>query len=170
MSGVPRAEANNDAHRSRGIGVRPCDPRHGRECDGDCREHSRTCGGEVSQPSSENSREQLVSASTIEIQFYPILLALITIRRHFVFFAMTDSANSIKRRIASEREGLSFCCSAQPSIADLSAGGSRTVRTGSRRWPAVPAFSVLPFQLTVLPCFGNTIICEPMGAGTSHRP
>jgi hypothetical protein len=29
---------------------------------------------------------------------------------------------------------------------------------------------VLPFPLTILPCFGNTKIGEPMGAGTSHRP
>jgi hypothetical protein len=31
---TPRAEANDNVHRSRGIGVRPCDPRHGRECGG----------------------------------------------------------------------------------------------------------------------------------------
>ena len=46
-------------------------------------------------------------------------------------FAIADSANSIKRRIASEREGLSFCCLAQLSILDLNAGERRTARTGS---------------------------------------
>ena len=34
--------------------------------------------------------------------------------------------------MASERDGLSFCCVAQLSMADLSAGGSRSVSTGSR--------------------------------------
>jgi hypothetical protein len=38
------------------------------------------------------------------------------------------------------------------------------------RWRVSPAFLVLPFPLTILPCFGNTKIGEPMGAGTSHRP
>ncbi len=43
----------------------------------------------------------------------------------FCLLALQASANSIRRRIASEREGLSFCCLAQLSISDLSAGGSR---------------------------------------------
>ena len=47
------------------------------------------------------------------------------------FFNLLPSANSIRRRIASEREGLSSCCLAQLSIADVIAGGSRTVKTGS---------------------------------------
>src|ERR1700730_18083356 len=44
----------------------------------------------------------------------------------FCLLALVASANSIRRRIASERDGSSFCL-AQLSIADLSAGGSRTV-------------------------------------------
>jgi hypothetical protein len=40
------------------------------------------------------------------------------------------SAISISRRIASEREGLSFCCLAQLSISDLSAAESRSAETG----------------------------------------
>jgi hypothetical protein len=48
-------------------------------------------------------------------------------------FALAASANSTRRRIASEREGLSGCCLAQSSICNLSAGDSRTAVTGS--WP-----------------------------------
>ena len=47
-------------------------------------------------------------------------------------FDFAASANSSRRRIASEREDFSFCCLAQLSISDLSSGGSRTVKTGSR--------------------------------------
>ena len=46
-------------------------------------------------------------------------------------FDLLGRAISIRRRIASDREGLSFCCLAQVSIADRVLGGSRTVRTGS---------------------------------------
>jgi hypothetical protein len=46
-------------------------------------------------------------------------------------FDLLGRASSIRRRIASDREGLSFCCLAQVSIADRVPGGSRTVRTGS---------------------------------------
>jgi hypothetical protein len=48
------------------------------------------------------------------------------------FLDFLFSANSIRRRIASEREGLSSCCLAQFSTANLMAGASRKVRTGSR--------------------------------------
>src|SRR5262249_33626708 len=48
-------------------------------------------------------------------------------------FALAASASLTKRRIASDREGLSDCCLAQSSICDLSAGGSLTAVTGS--WP-----------------------------------
>jgi hypothetical protein len=44
----------------------------------------------------------------------------------FRLLTLEAGANSIRRRIASEREGLSFCCLAQLSISDLSAGGSRS--------------------------------------------
>src|SRR5262249_46839829 len=47
-------------------------------------------------------------------------------------FDLAARALSISRRIASDREGLSFCCLAQFSIADLTVSGRRTVRTGSR--------------------------------------
>ena len=40
----------------------------------------------------------------------------------FCLLALQASANSIRRRIASEREGLSFRCFARLSISDLSAG------------------------------------------------
>jgi hypothetical protein len=52
-------------------------------------------------------------------------------RRLFCGFDLPDRAISIRRRMASEREGLSFCCLAQVSIADLRSIGSRTVRVGS---------------------------------------
>jgi hypothetical protein len=42
-------------------------------------------------------------------------------------------ANSIRRRIASEREGLSPCCLAEVSMAAQSAGESRIADTG--HWP-----------------------------------
>jgi hypothetical protein len=46
-------------------------------------------------------------------------------------FGLVPSAISIRRRIASDRVGLSFWCLAQVSIADLRSIGSRTVRVGS---------------------------------------
>jgi hypothetical protein len=46
---------------------------------------------------------------------------------------LAASACSTKRRIASEREGLSGCCLAQSAIFDLSAAERRTAVTGS--WP-----------------------------------
>jgi hypothetical protein len=46
-------------------------------------------------------------------------------------FDLVVRAISIRRRIASDREGLSFWCLAQVSIADLRPIGSRTVRVGS---------------------------------------
>jgi hypothetical protein len=46
-------------------------------------------------------------------------------------FDLALSANSTSWRIASEREGLSGCCFAQVSIADLSAGERRIADTGS---------------------------------------
>jgi hypothetical protein len=51
-------------------------------------------------------------------------------------FNLAVRAISIRRRIASEREGLSFCCLAQFSIADRVLGGRRRVRTGLRPVPA----------------------------------
>jgi hypothetical protein len=51
--------------------------------------------------------------------------------REFRFLACAANPSSSSRRIASEREGLSFCCLAQLSIANLSAGGSRRASTGS---------------------------------------
>jgi hypothetical protein len=52
-------------------------------------------------------------------------------RRLFCRFDLALSANSTSWRIASEREGLSGCCFAQVSIADLSAGERRIADTGS---------------------------------------
>ena len=46
-------------------------------------------------------------------------------------FDLAVRANSTRRRIASEREGLSGCCFAQSSIADLSGNESRIADTGS---------------------------------------
>jgi hypothetical protein len=48
-------------------------------------------------------------------------------------FDLAARAISISRRIASERDGLSFCSLAQFSTAILVADGSRKVKTGS--WP-----------------------------------
>jgi hypothetical protein len=50
------------------------------------------------------------------------------------------SANSTSWRIASEREGLSGCCFAQVSIADLSSGESRIADTGSLPVAGRPRF------------------------------
>jgi len=61
--------------------------------------------------------------------------------------ALAASANSIKRRIASERDGLSFCCLAQLSIADLSAGGSRSASMGSRPVAGRPGFFGITFSV-----------------------
>jgi hypothetical protein len=47
-------------------------------------------------------------------------------------FDLAVKAISIRRRIASDREGLSFCCLAQLSMASRVLGGRRTVSTGSR--------------------------------------
>jgi hypothetical protein len=69
------------------------------------------------------------------------------------FFCFAFNANSISRRIASEREGLSFSCSAQVSMADLSAHGSRTVRTGSRPVAGLPGFFGDTFSLDDLAMF-----------------
>src|SRR5262249_1477950 len=51
--------------------------------------------------------------------------------RELCLFDLAASPNSISRRIASEREGLSLWCLAQVSIADLRSIGRRTVRVGS---------------------------------------
>jgi hypothetical protein len=56
-------------------------------------------------------------------------------------------------RIASEREGLSFCCLAQVSIADLTASGSRTVRTGSRPVAGRPGLFGVTFSFDVFAMF-----------------
>jgi hypothetical protein len=58
------------------------------------------------------------------------------------FLAVVARAISIRRRIASERDGLSLCCLAQFSIADLTVSGRRTVRTGSRPVAGRPGFLV----------------------------
>jgi hypothetical protein len=55
-------------------------------------------------------------------------------------FDLAISANSTSWRIASEREGLSGCCFAQVSIADLSAGESRIAETGSLPVAGRPRF------------------------------
>ena len=46
-------------------------------------------------------------------------------------FALGESATVTRRRIASERDGLSGCCLAQSSICDLSTGDNLTAVTGS---------------------------------------
>jgi hypothetical protein len=55
-------------------------------------------------------------------------------------FDLALSANSTSWRIASEREGLSGCCFAQVSIADLSAGERRIADTGSLPVAGRPLF------------------------------
>ena len=64
----------------------------------------------------------------------------------FRLLALTARANSIRRRIASDRDGLSCWCLAQFSMADLSAGGSRTVSTGSRPVAGRPGFFGITFS------------------------
>jgi hypothetical protein len=68
-------------------------------------------------------------------------------------FVLLANAMSIRRRIASEREGLSFCCLAQFSIANLVLGASRTVRTGSRPVAGRPGFFGVTFSLDGLAMF-----------------
>ena len=63
------------------------------------------------------------------------------------------NAISIRRRIASDREGLSFCCLAQLSIANLSAIGSRKVRTGSRPVAGRPGLFGVTFSLDAFAMF-----------------
>jgi hypothetical protein len=63
------------------------------------------------------------------------------------FLGLPASAISIRRRIASERVGLSFWCLAQFSIANLVFGGSRTVRTGSRPVAGRPGFFAGDFSV-----------------------
>src|SRR5215469_6480359 len=55
-------------------------------------------------------------------------------------FDLALSANSTSWRIASEREGLSGCCFAQVSIADLSVGERRIADTGSLPVAGRPRF------------------------------
>jgi hypothetical protein len=81
------------------------------------------------------------------------------------FFDLAASANSIRRRIASDREGLSFCCLAQLSMASRVLGGRRTVKTGS--WPVAgrPRF----FGVTVIDSLAISVLrekgaSEPMGS------
>jgi hypothetical protein len=71
----------------------------------------------------------------------------------FRLLALVANANSRSRRIASERVGLSFCCLAQLSIADLVAGGSRSVRTGSRPVAGRPGFFGVTFSIDDLAMF-----------------
>jgi hypothetical protein len=51
----------------------------------------------------------------------------------FCLLALAFSAKLIRRRIASEREGLSFCCFAQASILDVNEGERRTFGAKSVR-------------------------------------
>jgi len=78
-----------------------------------------------------------VSCSRLRGYLAPVLCLL----------ALQASANSIRRRIASEREGLSFCCLAQASILDVRLGGRRTARTGSRPVAGRPGFFGITFSL-----------------------
>ena len=48
-----------------------------------------------------------------------------------IFLCLAANANSTRRRIASDRDGLSGCSFAQASIAALKAGDSRMADTGS---------------------------------------
>ena len=71
----------------------------------------------------------------------------------FRFVALAANPSSSSRRIASDREGLSCCCLAQFSIADLIAHGSRTVRTGSRPVAGRPGFFGVTFSIDDLAMF-----------------
>ena len=74
---------------------------------------------------------RFVSQSCWNVYFSPRLLC---------HFDLALSANSTSWRIASEREGLSGCCFAQVSIADLSAGERRIADTGSLPVAGRPLF------------------------------
>ena len=71
------------------------------------------------------------------------------------FFALAANANSTKRRIASDREGLSGCCFAQFSIADLSGNESRIADTGSFPVAGRPRFLLgSTFFVDIIRSFG----------------
>jgi hypothetical protein len=59
-----------------------------------------------------------------------IVIVNIYLASEFGFSPLIANATSISRRIASDRDGLSFCCLAQRSMSDLNAGGSRSASTG----------------------------------------
>jgi hypothetical protein len=71
----------------------------------------------------------------------------------FDFLALIANATSISRRIASDREGLSFCCLDQLSISALNPGGSRIDSTGSRPVAGRPGFFGITFSLDSLRMF-----------------
>jgi hypothetical protein len=70
------------------------------------------------------------------------------------FLDLAANANSTRRRIASEREGLSGCCFAQFSIADLSGNESRIADTGSCPVAGRPRF----FRTTGIDFFGIIVL------------
>ena len=65
----------------------------------------------------------------------------------FRLLALAANAYSISRRIASERDGLSFCRLAHLSMASRVLGGRRTVRTGSRPVAGRPGLFGVTFSV-----------------------
>jgi hypothetical protein len=84
----------------------------------------------------------------------------------FRFVALAANPSSSSRRIASDREGLSCCCLAQFSIADLIARGSRTVRTGSRPVAGRPGFCHGCMSMP----YGGVPVCGAAGRRALKRP
>ncbi len=95
----------------------------------------------------EDSRAALQGASGLRQLTIYLLLPLLA------FLDFAASANSIRRRIASEREGLSFCCLAQFSTANLRTGASRKVMTGSRPVAGRPGLFGVTFSVDDLAMF-----------------
>jgi hypothetical protein len=79
------------------------------------------------------------------------------------FLALIANANSSSRRIATDREGLSFSCWAHLSISALNAGGSRTASTGLSPVRGRPRF----FRNTGIdfPIIPYYVKCEPVESG-----
>jgi hypothetical protein len=104
------------------------------------------------QAASQHELDQLANCSDweLEISVCPSLQHLTRDQSFFAaayFLGFAASASSISRRIASEREGLSFCCLAQFSMANRVLGGSRTVSTGSRPVAGRPGLFGVTFSL-----------------------
>ena len=84
---------------------------------------------------------------------HSVLIAIVNVYLTSGFAFSALNANSISRRMASDREGLSFCFLAHFSISDLTASGNRSASTGSRPVAGRPRFLGITFSLDALRIF-----------------